>query len=144
MQTVFIVRGAPTPKARPRSAIGRDSTGVVGIMVRTPGKTKRYEQDVATAAKAAHGSKPLFIGAISVSCEFRMPITESWPEGKRMAAAGGLIHHISKPDKDNLEKAVFDACNGVIWKDDCQIVAGTFSKVYSLEPCAIVTVESLE
>lgn len=142
--TVFIVRGEPIPKARPKSALGRDETGVVGIMTRTPGKTKRYEQDVKTAAKAAHKGKELFAGAIAVACEFRMPIPASWPDGKKAAAASGMIQHVSKPDLDNLIKAVCDACNGTIWKDDCVIVDLHPTKAYSYEPCAIVTVEALD
>lgn len=142
--TIFIVRGNPAPKGRARSSLARDSDGIVGIRHRTPDKTRRYEHDVLSAALKAHGNKPMFTGAIQVDTEFRMEIPKSWPAGKKAAAASEIIYHTSKPDKDNLEKAVFDACNGKIWRDDCLIVAGRFRKFYSFEPCAIVTVTALE
>lgn len=36
----------------------------------------------------------------------------------------------TKPDKDNLEKAMLDALNGILWYDDAQVVAGTTRKMY--------------
>lgn len=36
-----------------------------------------------------------------------------------------------KPDVDNLLKSTFDAMNGLLWKDDCQIVSLEASKRYS-------------
>ncbi len=40
----------------------------------------------------------------------------------------------SKPDKDNLEKFVNDALNGVFWRDDSSIVSSTSVKLYSSTP----------
>jgi Holliday junction resolvase RusA-like endonuclease len=141
----FIVRGTPIPKGRGRASLAGKAgdNQAQGIYVHTPQKTKNYEHNVKSAAKAAYKGE-LITGAISVSCEFRMPIPESWAAGKKAAAAGGMIYHTSKPDRDNLEKAVFDACNGTIWKDDSQVVAGEPTKIYHYEPCAIVTIECLE
>jgi Holliday junction resolvase RusA-like endonuclease len=36
-----------------------------------------------------------------------------------------------KPDLENLVKSVFDACNGVFWGDDSQIVMISCSKAYA-------------
>lgn len=38
---------------------------------------------------------------------------------------------IGCPDVDNLDKAVYDALKGIIWKDDTQIVAGSHEKFYA-------------
>jgi len=35
-----------------------------------------------------------------------------------------------KPDLDNLQKGLFDAMNGIVYKDDCQIVSVTAKKHY--------------
>ena len=40
------------------------------------------------------------------------------------------IFHTTTPDKDNLEKAMMDALNGILWKDDKQIVSGRTTKQY--------------
>lgn len=40
-------------------------------------------------------------------------------------------HHTVKPDKDNLEKAVLDALEGIIYENDSQVYTGTPTKCYS-------------
>ena len=46
-------------------------------------------------------------------------------------------------DVDNLAKSVLDALNGVIWKDDSQIVQCSLAKFHSETPCIMVEVETL-
>lgn len=48
------------------------------------------------------------------------------------------------PDIDNYEKFVFDCCNGVIWKDDKQVVACFHEKKYSDNPRVEILVEILK
>ena len=38
-----------------------------------------------------------------------------------------------KSDIDNFSKLVFDACSGLLWEDDSQIVEANFIKGYSKE-----------
>ena len=46
-----------------------------------------------------------------------------------------------RPDIDNLAaKAALDACNGVVWRDDSQVVDMTLMKRYSLKPRIEITV----
>lgn len=46
-----------------------------------------------------------------------------------------------KPDLDNLTKAVLDACNGIVWKDDGCIVWLELKKLYAVqEPKVLVKV----
>ena len=40
---------------------------------------------------------------------------------KRKKLPAGMVPYTSKPDCDNLAKAVLDALNGVAWHDDAQI-----------------------
>lgn len=51
-----------------------------------------------------------------------------------------------KPDVDNLIKAVLDALNKVIWKDDCQICVLNVSKTYANDgkPSITAVVHQLE
>ncbi|MFI7730781.1 RusA family crossover junction endodeoxyribonuclease, partial [Pseudomonas aeruginosa] len=39
-----------------------------------------------------------------------------------------------KPDADNCLKAICDACNGVVWRDDVQATRGIFQKLWSETP----------
>lgn len=48
----------------------------------------------------------------------------SWTKALKLAAAGGLLYHVSKPDKDNVEKLIVDALNGWAFADDSQIQGG--------------------
>jgi Holliday junction resolvase RusA-like endonuclease len=47
------------------------------------------------------------------------------------ACLNGLEKPIKKPDASNVLKSVEDAMNGVVYKDDSQIVNIHVSKVYS-------------
>jgi Holliday junction resolvase RusA-like endonuclease len=44
------------------------------------------------------------------------------------------IWHTKKPDIDNLAKAVMDALNGIVWKDDSQICELSAVKIYDVTP----------
>jgi Holliday junction resolvase RusA-like endonuclease len=50
----------------------------------------------------------------------------------------------SKPDVDNIAKFVFDALNGVFWKDDAIIVDSRIVKIYGKEPRTEITVMEIE
>ncbi len=51
---------------------------------------------------------------------------------------------ISRPDLDNYIKFVFDALNGVFYKDDSQVVHTESIKEYSTEPKTIVRIYPYE
>ena len=53
-----------------------------------------------------------------------MPMPESWSAKKKQAMAGLL--HRTKPDRDNIDKAICDA----LWKDDQCIAIGRQEKRY--------------
>ena len=39
--------------------------------------------------------------------------------------------HVTKPDRDNLDKAVLDALKGIVAADDCQVCCGEIVKHYA-------------
>lgn len=47
----------------------------------------------------------------------------------------------TKPDRDNLDKAVLDALTGVVFEDDSQVVGGEITKIYHDQPGVVVTVQ---
>ena len=54
------------------------------------------------------------------------------------------IWHTSRPDADNLVKMCKDAMNGVFYRDDCQVVTVTASKIYSdAQPFTTITLREL-
>ncbi|MFV0557665.1 MAG: RusA family crossover junction endodeoxyribonuclease [Enterococcus sp.] len=49
-----------------------------------------------------------------------------------------------KPDLDNYLKAVWDSCNGILYKDDGQIAVTTAQKLYSNNPRIYLEIFELE
>lgn len=63
-------------------------------------------------------SEPPWRGACEVDVFVLQAMPASWSAAKQAAHMGRL--HRSKPDKDNVLKAICDALNGLIWVDDAQ------------------------
>lgn len=100
----------------------------------TPAKQRGYGEIVRFAAKEAmNGSTPAD-GALKLSVSVRLPIPASWSKRKQEDAALGLIRPAKKPDWDNAGKIISDAMNGIVYRDDAQIVEATVTKHYDLCP----------
>ena len=137
----FFVPGAPVGKGRPRAA--RRGTGVVMF---TPEKTAGYEALVAAAASNAMRAEagPLFTGPLEAVLEMRIPIPASWSKAHKAAALAGTELPTSKPDIDNVAKAILDACNGVVFRDDAQVVVLIATKAFSEEPGVRVVIREVQ
>jgi Holliday junction resolvase RusA-like endonuclease len=122
----FTVEGDPHGKGRPRFR----STGKF-VQTYTDSKTKSYEEKVRDAAKQAMGSAEPLETPVSVFCYIRLPVPKSYSKTRREACLNGSERPSKKPDTDNVFKSVSDAMNGIVYKDDCQIVSINAKKVYS-------------
>lgn len=131
MTVEFVVPGVPVGKGRPRVGGGR---------LYTPGKTVAYEGLVAHAASQAMAGRALIEGACAVLLQITVPVPASWSKRKQAEALAGRIYPTTKPDKDNVIKAIYDGCNGVVWRDDVQVVDGTQRKRYGAVPGVFVRV----
>lgn len=125
----FTVPGVPKGKGRPRFARSGNR-----IITYTPPDTVAYENGVKAAALSAMRGKSPY----DVPCEVRMmavfPIPESWPEAKKREARLDRLWPTKKPDADNILKTVCDALNGIVWKDDAQVVQASVEKIYGTDP----------
>jgi Holliday junction resolvase RusA-like endonuclease len=129
------VEGAPVGKGRPRFVRSR------GIAF-TPAKTANYEAILAArGAEAMAGRSPLE-GPLVVRMTAFMPLAKSWSRKKTAAALEGS-ERPGKPDLDNIVKAVGDALNQIVWRDDAQIAEARLSKLYDLRPRLEIEVEEL-
>lgn len=63
-------------------------------------------------------------GTVEISIEAVFSVPKSWNAKLRAAALAGEVEFTGKPDRDNIEKLVLDALNGVAWVDDCQVNRG--------------------
>ena len=126
---VFTVPGAPHGKGRARvSRVG----GFARLY--TPPATVAYEGLIAHAAQQAMAGRPMFDGPVGVLLLIDCPVPASWSKRKQAQALAGEIRPTTKPDVDNVEKAVFDGLNGIAWRDDVQVVDVVKRKAYAATP----------
>ena len=126
----FFVAGPAVGKGRPR--VGRTFGGHVSL--RTPEKTVSYENLVGFTAAQAMAGRPLLECAVMVELVIDCGVPASWSRPKQQRALSGVVHPTVKPDVDNVEKAIFDALNGVVWKDDVQVIGVIKAKKYADVP----------
>lgn len=79
------------------------------------------------ASQAMYGHKPI-VGPVEARVSVVMSPPASWSKRRREAAR----FVTGKPDCDNMQKLIFDACNGIVYGDDSQIAFITFERRYSL------------
>ena len=135
MSVTFIVPGEPQGKGRAR--FGRGHTY-------TPEKTVAYEGLIAWAAKQAMGAREPMTGPVRLSFRAVLSIPVSTTKKRRQAMLDGLILPTKVPDLDNIQKAIGDGMNKIVFADDSQIVRlGHVEKVYGATPGLTVTVERI-
>lgn len=124
----FTVPGAVRGKGRPRIVkIGGYSR------LKADDQTASYENLVALCARQAMGSAPLIEGPVCVTMLARFAPAASASLRARAAMLSGEAPPAKKPDLDNLVK-VLDALNGIVWRDDAQVVSIFARKVYAEAP----------
>ncbi len=127
-----VIDGRPISKGRARmTALGR---------AYTPAKTRAYESHGRMAAQIAMGGRSPLDGSLSAVVTAKLPVPASWSAKKRAAALSGVVLPVSRPDIDNYLKSCFDALNGIVWKDDSQIVEVFARKIYAEKPQLIIEV----
>lgn len=133
------IPGLPVPKARPRAT-------TIGGAARlyTPATTRAYERRVAVAAREAMAKAPPLEGAVLLVALITVPVPESWPKARRTEAIAGRAWPTSRPDRDNYIKALQDGCNGIVWRDDAQVVIGLEAKRYGEAPGVVMAVGSAQ
>lgn len=148
---IFTVPGQPVGKARHRSApLMRGGKPVIGkggrpvVIQHSDEKTANFEGLVAHGAQVAMRGRALVTGPVAVELDIRLQIPASWSKKRKGLAVAGRVGATKKPDIDNVEKAIFDGMNGVVWADDVQVVQVTKRKRYAETPGVVVIVRKLE
>jgi Holliday junction resolvase RusA-like endonuclease len=118
--------GEPRGKGRPRFV---RRTGHAF----TPAKTASYEAMLRYEAARAMAERLPLEGALTVQISAYFGVPQSWSAKKRAAALAGSIRPTKRPDWENVAK-MLDSFNGVVWRDDAQVVSGLIEKHYSDRP----------
>lgn len=119
----------------PPIAKGRARQGKYGHY--TPARTRNYETTVSRLIKAQFYMLPL---TGPVYCHFQF-VFEKPKKSKHHK------WHITRPDGSNLQKAIEDAANGLIFEDDSQIAKWSGEKLYcepGQTPRIVLTIQALD
>jgi Holliday junction resolvase RusA-like endonuclease len=124
--TSFIIPGEPVGKGRARST----RTG----HHYTPEKTRNYEETVGYIALQSMQGSPPTRKACRIEIYVHCAIPKSASKKMAEKMLNGTIRPTKKPDTDNVLKIVKDACNRIVYEDDCQVVEDEVKKFYTKIP----------
>mgnify|MGYP000105994846 CR=1 FL=1 len=131
----IMIPGAPVAKGRPRI-----STRGGFARAYTPGKTQRYEDLIRLEAGRVMSDRSLMEGSLVATIAAYVPIPTSMSKKRHAMATAGEIRATTRPDLDNYIKCI-DALNGIVFRDDSQIVELRATKHYSDQPRLEVTLQ---
>ncbi len=142
-QIKFTVPAVPVAQPRQRHAIrGKGKRQFVSNYTPTKHPVNNFKATVRMAAQQY--PIKMFTGPLRVDCVFVLPR----PQNKRWKTKPmPRYYHTTKPDKDNLEKAVLDALSGILWVNDSQVSAGDVIKFVAAgdeQPHVEITVSELK
>lgn len=129
----FFVSGLPKGQPRPK-AFARRFGDKWMARVYESGTAENWKSQIAASAQPHKPPSPL-TEPLHVDLVFYFPRPKShFRTGKRCAELreDAPRHHVSKPDRDNADKAVLDALTTLgFWRDDAQICDGRIQKLYA-------------
>ena len=131
MKIVFTVSGQPKGQPRARAFAFKGKARLF-----TPGTAEAWKGEVAHAALPHIPPEPT-TDPVRVYLGFRFdrPNKHFTKKGLRPDAP---VYHVSKPDADNLAKAVMDCLSVLrVWKDDAQVAQLDVTKCYGVPGCDV-------
>lgn len=132
----FLVAGKARPKGRARTSVKN------GVMRHyTPKPTTEYEDAIRRAAIHALGSRPRFEGPVSVTVTVRCKPPQRTSKKALVEMLAGRLMPTTRPDMDNILKAIADGISKVLIRDDADIVQFSGVKQYAIEAGIDVIVE---
>lgn len=164
---VIIAPGLPVAQARHRDRVVTPKRGPAFVHRYTPTKTQAWRERVLHAARTTPG-----FPAEPWTCGIRLTMEAFFKRPQRLCRKcdpDGAVRKNTKPDADNLVKAVMDALTppkikltgndvidevrrregrrGYLWLDDGQVHLGPVDRYYAAKgagPGVIITVEIIE
>lgn len=127
----FEIKGAPIPWKRP----GRNNkTGAIFDQQKLQKEQLRwYLKD--------RFRQDIIKGPIGIKFSFYFPIPKETSGPRKRDMLHGVLHHMSRPDVDNLAKFYLDMMTSVIYEDDGQVCKLGVEKLYATEPYTLIEIE---
>ena len=138
MKINFTIYGEPHAQERSGNIITRKADGSLTVRHFEKPKSAAFKREVMQLAaaeilktrQAAHF--PIGGREVSLTVITYRSIPKSWSKKKKALAAVGKIRPTSRPDLKNYIWGIEDALNGIVWKDDGQVVSfGRSEKRYT-------------
>ena len=130
----------PVPKERPR--VVRTRSGKISTY--TPQRTKALADGLKPVIRSILPSQCVFDAPVSLHMFFLFSPPASWPVWKRELSTQGLLFPTSRPDLDNLEKALLDVFNETVFVDDSLVVDRTATKMHFAETGILVSLRRFQ
>lgn len=131
----IIVPGDARGKGRPRFSPGQGRAY-------TDDKTRSAEGIIATFGALAMRGQPPRLESLDMLIHVVVAIPDSWSKKRKIAALEGLEFPAKKPDLDNIAKLLGDSLNGIVFKDDAQIVYLEALKTYGDVPITTIIIRT--
>ena len=138
-EVTFTVYGAAQPAGSKTAGVTKGGKVFVRDSAR---KGTPWRRQVAQAAGEAMNGAGLLDGALSLTVRFYVPRPKSH-FGARGLRPSAPDYPTTRPDITKLLRAIEDACTGIVWRDDAQVVAQHALKGYGEQACAEVEVHTL-
>lgn len=130
----IVIPGAPVPKGRHRARIVQPRFKPAFIHFYQDADTEAYEARVAQEAGLVMRGRGKLLGPLGVNVMAFVTIPESWSLKQKQRAIEGTMLPVTRPDADNYLKCCLDAMNGIVYKDDSQVVDMKVQKRYAEKP----------
>lgn len=131
-EVTFTVYGVAQPAGSKRAGMSKSGK----MFVRDDAKRSRpWKTQVSQAAGDAMNGTGLLDGPLELSVIFTVPRPKGH-YGARGLRPSAPAYPAVRPDVTKLLRAVEDACTGIVWRDDAQVVEQHAVKRYG-EPAAV-------
>lgn len=134
----FVIPGQPIPQGRPRAGKNKGR-----LIMYDPNESKEYKQYVSLIAKH-YAPKNLYKDNLKMVIKIYRQIPKSTTKKDRALFLAGIKRPVTKPDTSNYVKGIEDALNGIIYKDDSQIVDLYAAKYYSDNPRVEILIKEID
>ena len=133
---IVVINGEPVAQGRGRAIRFGDSVRVID-----PKKSRSWKAMAALVmqqARRAQGVWHPLEGALDVT------VVATWQTLKSAPKKNPPVWKVTRPDGDNVLKAVLDAGNGILWADDACCVRLTVEKRYGAAPSVLVSIKEVQ
>jgi Holliday junction resolvase RusA-like endonuclease len=130
----FFVHGDPKAQPRARAFAWMGSGGKIMVRAYDPGTAEGWKAQIAMSARPHIPLKPIEEPvSVNLLFWFRRPKAHFKGKSKELRTDAPTAH-CTKPDCDNLAKAVLDALTALgMWRDDKQVYSICVSKHYAAD-----------